>query len=68
MIIAAEGLLTAGAGFRRFGQYLCETAIQSAQVQRAVTGQTEYRALEVLYSLMQTHAPPIGAGVLGWQR
>lgn len=63
MIIEAEGLLTAGARFGRFGRYLCEAAIQSVHVQRAITGKTEYRALEVLYSLLQTHAPSIGAAV-----
>ena len=63
MIIEAEGLLTMGARFGRFGRYLCEAAIQSVHVQRAITGKTEYRALEVLYSLLQTHAPSIGAAV-----
>lgn len=63
MIIEAEGLLTAGARFGRFGRYLCEAAIQSVHVQRAITGKTEYRALEVLYNLLQTHAPSIGAAV-----
>lgn len=63
LIIEAEGLLTAGARFGRFGRYLCEAAIQSVHVQRAVTGQTEYGALEVLYRMLQTHAPSIGAGV-----
>lgn len=63
MIIEAEGLLTTGARFGRFGRYLCEAAIQSVHVQRAVTGRTDHHALEVLYTLLQTHAPSIGAGV-----
>ncbi len=63
LIIEAEGLLTTGARFGRFGRYLCEAAIQSVHVQRAITGQTEYSALEVLYRMLQTHAPSIGAQV-----
>lgn len=63
MIVEAKGLLTAGEGFRRFGRYLREAAIQSVHLQRAVTSQTEYRALEFLYSLLHTHVLSIGAGV-----
>lgn len=63
MIIQAEGLLTTGARFGRFGRYLCEAAIQSVHVQRGVTGQTNYQALEVLYGLLQAHVPSIGAAV-----
>ena len=63
MIIEAEGLLTAGARFGRFGRYLCEAAIQSVHVQRPVTGQTNYAALETLYALLQAHQPSVGAAV-----
>lgn len=63
MIFEAEGLLTSGAAYGRFGRYLCEAAIQSVHIQRGITGRTNYSALEALYRLLQNHAPSIGAGV-----
>jgi RNA polymerase sigma-70 factor (ECF subfamily) len=63
LIIEAEGLLTAGSRFGRFGRYLCEAAIQSVHVQRGITGRTNYQALETLYGLLHRHTPSIGAAV-----
>jgi RNA polymerase sigma-70 factor (ECF subfamily) len=63
MIIEAEGHLTAGSRFGRFGRYLCEAAIQSVHVQRGITGRTNYQALETLYALLDAHSPSIGATV-----
>jgi len=46
MIIAAETLLTTASRFARFGRYQCEAAIQSLHVQRPITGQLNFPALE----------------------
>ena len=63
MIIAAEGLLSEGARAGRFGRYLCEAAIQSVHVQRAITGQTNHQALAVLYGMLHDLVPSVGAAV-----
>lgn len=63
MIIEAEGHLTAGSRFGRFGRYLCEAAIQSVHVQLGITGRTNYHALETLFALLDAHSPSVGATV-----
>lgn len=60
MIIEAEALLTAAAGFRRFGRFQCEAAIQSVHVQRPITGRTNHEALITLYQLLASRDPTTG--------
>jgi RNA polymerase sigma-70 factor (ECF subfamily) len=61
MIGEAESLLTSAAKSARFGRFQCEAAIQSAHVQRAVTGLAQHAAVRILYDLLATHAPGLGA-------
>lgn len=61
MIIEAEAALTHAASFARMGRYQCEASIQSVHCQRPITGVTNYAALRLLYKLLATHYPSIGA-------
>jgi RNA polymerase sigma-70 factor (ECF subfamily) len=63
MILEAEALLTQAAAAGVFGRFQCEAAIQSVHAQRAVTGRTEWRALDTLYGLLERHAPSLGTAV-----
>lgn len=61
-IVEAEALLMSGsARARGFGGFLCEAAIQSVHVQRAVTGQAQHGALRLLYDVLVAHVPSLGA-------
>lgn len=62
-ILRAENLLTVAARMGRFGRFQCEAAIQSVHCQRAATGSTNWRALEVLYDRLIIVAPSLGAEV-----
>lgn len=60
MIMEAETLLAEAARARVFGRFQCEAAMQSVHAQRAVTGRTEWRALDTLYGMLERHAPSLG--------
>lgn len=60
MIAEAEGLLTSAARSARFGRFQCEAAIQSVHAQRPMSG-PNHEALRMLYDLLATHAPGVGA-------
>lgn len=62
-VIEAEGLLTSAAAAGRFGRFQCEAAIQSVHVQRAITGQLNLTALDMLHGLLRQHLPTAGATV-----
>jgi RNA polymerase sigma-70 factor (ECF subfamily) len=62
LVVEAEGLLADGsARARGFGRFLCEAAIQSVHVQRAVTGVAQHDALRLLYDVLVAHVPSLGA-------
>jgi hypothetical protein len=62
LIVEAEGLLADGAARARgFGRFLCEAAIRSVHVQRAVTGVAQHDALRVLYDVLVAHVSSLGA-------
>lgn len=63
MLLEAEASLTHAASYARMGRYQCEAAIQSVHCQRLVTGSTNYAALRLLYKLLLTHYPSIGAAI-----
>lgn len=63
LIIEGERRLTAASRAARFGRFQCEAAIQSVHLQRGITGQVEYAAIETLYDLLMAHAPSVGAAV-----
>jgi RNA polymerase sigma-70 factor (ECF subfamily) len=61
-VVEAEALLAEGsARARGFGRFLCEAAIQSVHVQRAVTGVAQHEALCLLYDVLVAHVPSLGA-------
>lgn len=62
-VIEAEGLLTQASRSGRFGRFLCETAIQSVHVQRAITGQLNLAALDMLHGLLGQVHPTVGGQV-----
>ena len=63
MIDHSVGLLTRAAALQSMGRFQLEAAIQSVHAARAVTGQTNWRALSQLYAgLLKLH-PTIGAAV-----
>lgn len=63
MIIEAEAALTHAATFARMGRFQCEAAIQSVHCQRPITGSTNHAALRLLYKLLATHYPSVGAAI-----
>lgn len=63
MVTEAETVLSHAASFARMGRFQCEAAIQSVHCQRPITGATNYVALRLLYKLLVTHYPSIGATI-----
>jgi RNA polymerase sigma-70 factor (ECF subfamily) len=63
MIVEAEAALTDAAQLRRPGRFQTEAAIQSLHAQGAITGRAAPDALALLYDVLVTQAPSIGAGV-----
>lgn len=63
LIGEADELLQAAAAAADGGPYQIEAAIQSVHAARAVTGQTDHRALLTLYEGLMQVAPSIGAAI-----
>lgn len=63
MMAEAEALLVRAAAHAHMGRYQIEAAIQSVHAQRAVTGATEWKALDTLYGALGALAPSTGAAV-----
>jgi predicted RNA polymerase sigma factor len=63
LMAEAEALLARAASFARMGRYQLEAAIQSVHAQRAMTGITEWAALDMLYGALGALAPSAGATV-----
>jgi RNA polymerase sigma-70 factor (ECF subfamily) len=61
MIDEAEQLLREAARAGRTGRFQLEAAIQSVHAQRAMTGQTDWEAVALLYEGLVRMAPTIGA-------
>jgi RNA polymerase sigma-70 factor (ECF subfamily) len=61
MIIEANQLLSIAARANRPGRYQLEAAIQAVHAARAVTGETDWRAIAFLYDGLIRIAPSIGA-------
>jgi predicted RNA polymerase sigma factor len=61
MIKEADGLLMAAAQARRIGYFQLEAAIQSEHARRAVTGQTDWESIALLYEGLVRLAPTLGA-------
>lgn len=61
MLAEAERLLAAAGRLAQIGRFQLEAAIQSAHVQRAVTGATDWAAVAVLYDGLVALAPTVGA-------
>lgn len=69
MIESAETLLYEAAQAARIGIFQLEAAIQSAYCQRMKNGQTPWRAIAMLYEMLISHSPSIGASLahaLAW--
>ena len=60
MIVEAEREMTKAAKSAVLGRFQLEAAIQSVHVQRGVTGETNWRALMLLYDLLAASTPAIG--------
>lgn len=63
MIEEAEETLAAASHAKKPGRFQLEAAIQSAHARRAVTGQTDWEAIALLYEGLLRLAPTIGAQV-----
>jgi predicted RNA polymerase sigma factor len=63
MIDEAERILAAASRHNRPGRFQLEAAIQSVHAQRAVSGQTDWDAITLLYEGLLRIAPTIGARV-----
>ena len=63
LMAEAESLLARAAAHARMGRYQLEAAIQSVHAQRAMTGITEWAALDMLYGALEALAPSAGATV-----
>ena len=61
LITEAEEHLHVAAGFGRVGRFQLEAAIQSVHAQRAVTGETDWHAVALLYEGLVRIAPGIGS-------
>jgi RNA polymerase sigma-70 factor (ECF subfamily) len=61
LIDAAEAALWSAAQLRQPGPFQIEAAIQSAHAQRRATGQTPWRAIAQLYTVLVQHHPSLGA-------
>ncbi len=61
LISEAEEHLSVAAGFSRMGRFQLEAAIQSVHAQRAVTGETDWQAIALLYEGLVRVAPGIGS-------
>jgi predicted RNA polymerase sigma factor len=57
----AEEHLRLAAAFDRMGRFQLEAAIQSVHARRAVTGETDWQAIALLYEGLVRVAPGIGA-------
>nr|WP_239479695.1 DUF6596 domain-containing protein [Actibacterium sp. 188UL27-1] len=63
LIDQAAHLLTRAAQAKRMGRFQLEAAIQSVHAARAVSGQTDWRALSQLYAGLRQLYPTVGAAV-----
>ncbi|PZF76110.1 RNA polymerase subunit sigma-70 [Aestuariivirga litoralis] len=63
MMAEGDGLLRAAGAANRFGRFQCEAAIQSVHAARRLTGETDRRALRMLYAALVRMSPAIGARV-----
>ena len=63
MMAEADALLRAAGPRNRFGRFQCEAAIQSVHAARRFTGETDRRALEMLYAALVRLSPSLGARV-----
>ena len=63
MIDEAERVLANASRRRRLGRFQLEAAIQSVHAQRALTGETDWEAIALLYEGLVRTAPSIGARV-----
>jgi RNA polymerase sigma-70 factor (ECF subfamily) len=61
MIQEAESILAVAAGQRRAGRFQLEAALQSAHIEGARTGQTDWHGIAVLYEGLVLVAPTVGA-------
>ncbi|MDQ2839712.1 MAG: RNA polymerase subunit sigma-70 [Acidobacteriota bacterium] len=61
MIAEADWLLRAAGEASRLGRFQLEAAIQSVHTQRAITGETDWAAIAVMYEALALIAPTIGA-------
>lgn len=59
----AEGILRQASRAGRPGRFQLEAAVQSAHAMRAVTGQTDWEAIVLLYDALIRVAPTVGAEV-----
>lgn len=60
-IIEAERELAHAARFAVAGRFQFEAAIQSAHIQRAITGRTDWDTIAMLYDLLVQVSPSVGA-------
>lgn len=63
LIAAGEALLHRARALGSIGRFQLEAAIQSAHCARALTGATDWHALQRLYAALLTLAPTLGARV-----
>src|SRR5260370_25486817 len=61
MIEEAERELATAAALRTIGRYQLEAAIQSVHAQRAITGQTDWESVALLYEELARRSPTLGA-------
>jgi predicted RNA polymerase sigma factor len=61
LIQEAEGILAVAAGQRRAGRFQLEAALQSAHIEGARTGHTDWQGIAVLYEGLVLVAPTVGA-------
>jgi RNA polymerase sigma-70 factor (ECF subfamily) len=63
MMDEADMLLRAAGRKNRFGRFQCEAAIQSVHAARRFTGETDHKALVMLYAALLRLSPTLGARV-----
>lgn len=63
LIAEAETTLFAAAALKRLGRFQIEAAIQSVHAQRALSGRIEWEAIALLYDLLISLTPALGARI-----
>jgi RNA polymerase sigma-70 factor (ECF subfamily) len=63
LLAEADDALHRGSQPGKFGRFLYEAAIQSVHARRALTGETDWNAIALLYAALVRVAPTIGAAV-----